>query len=39
MILGKLGKNVTEDFLIKQLETNHKIGTKSKNIILFFKKK
>lgn len=38
MILGKLGKNVSEDFLIKKLKTSHKIGTSTKNIIKFLKK-
>ncbi len=38
MILWKLGTNVSEDFLIKKLKTNHKLGTSTKNIINFLKK-
>lgn len=38
MILGKLGQNVSEDFLIKKLKTNHKLGTSTKNIIKFLEK-
>jgi hypothetical protein len=38
MILGKLGQNVSEDFLIKKLKTNHKLGTSTKNIINFLEK-
>lgn len=39
MILNKLWNDVTEDFLIKALESNHNIWTKNKNIISFFKEK
>lgn len=38
MILGKLGKHVSEDFLIKKLKTNQELWTSTKNIIDFFKK-
>jgi len=38
MIFSKLGKNLSEDFLIKKLKTNHKLGTSTKNIINFLKK-
>jgi len=39
MVFSKLGKDITEDFLIKKLKSNHKIWTKTKNIIRFFRKK